>query len=142
LPGEGKLHQHNFFPSASGIMAEVPSSVFSKDSEILVKQSWELLKKDTTTNAVIFFTNIFEIAPAAKDFFPFVKNSTVPYEQNAKLKQHATLVFKMVCCQTQRISSSKLGCKPRQTHPILLVSFLVGVTEECVLVRNRGGILT
>jgi hypothetical protein len=30
--------------------------VFSKDSEILVKQSWELLKKDTTTNAVIFFT--------------------------------------------------------------------------------------
>jgi hypothetical protein len=30
--------------------------VFSKDSEILVKQSWELIKKDTTTNAVIFFT--------------------------------------------------------------------------------------
>jgi hypothetical protein len=30
--------------------------VFSKDSEILVKQSWELMKKDTTTNAVIFFT--------------------------------------------------------------------------------------
>lgn len=82
--------------------------------------------------------SIFEIAPAAKDFFPFVKNSTVPYEQNAKLKQHATLVFKMVCCQTQRISSSKLGCKPRQTHPILLVSFLVGVTEGCVLVRNMG----
>jgi hypothetical protein len=86
--------------------------------------------------------SIFEIAPAAKDFFPFVKNSTVPYEQNAKLKQHATLVLKLVCCQTQRISSSKLGCKPRQTHPILLVSFLVGVTEGCVLVRIRGGILT
>jgi hypothetical protein len=31
-------------------------AVFSKNSEILVKQSWELLKKDTTTNAVIFFT--------------------------------------------------------------------------------------
>jgi hypothetical protein len=43
--------------------------------------------------------SIFEIAPAAKDFFPFVKNSTVPYEQNAKLKQHATLVFKMVCAK-------------------------------------------
>jgi hemoglobin-like flavoprotein len=84
-----------FFPFASGIMAAVSSSAFSKNSEILVKQSWELLKKDTTTNAVIFFTNIFEIAPAAKDLFPFVKNSTVPYEQNAKLKQHATLVFKM-----------------------------------------------
>lgn len=33
-----------------------PHQVYSKESERLVKQSWEVLKKDPQTNGIVFFT--------------------------------------------------------------------------------------
>lgn len=37
-----------------------------------------------------------EIAPAAQQLFSFLKDSTVPLEENPKLKPHAMAVFVMV----------------------------------------------
>lgn len=41
-------------------------------------------------------TRIFEIAPSAKELFPFLRNSDAPLETNPKLKTHAVSVFIMV----------------------------------------------
>lgn len=36
--------------------ADHTPQVYSKESERLVKQSWEVLKKDPQTNGIVFFT--------------------------------------------------------------------------------------
>lgn len=41
-------------------------------------------------------SRIFEIAPSAKQMFPFLRDSDVPLETNPKLKTHAVSVFVMV----------------------------------------------
>lgn len=37
-------------------VADHTPQVYSKESERLVKQSWEVLKKDPQTNGIVFFT--------------------------------------------------------------------------------------
>lgn len=69
--------------------------VYSKESVALVKQSWELLKVDAQANAVAFFKEVFEIAPAAKGFFSFMQDTSIPFEDNPKVKFHALQVFKL-----------------------------------------------
>jgi len=71
------------------------STVYSKDSEQLVKKSWEILKKDAQRNGINFFRKVFEIAPGAKAMYSFMRDSTIPFEENPKVKNHARSVFLM-----------------------------------------------
>lgn len=73
----------------------VTPKAYSKESEQLVKQSWEILRKDAQANAVAFFGRVFEIAPAAKALFPFMQDASVPFEQNPKVRSHALQVFSL-----------------------------------------------
>ncbi|BBM98175.1 hypothetical protein MPTK1_1g11430 [Marchantia polymorpha subsp. ruderalis] len=68
---------------------------YSKAEAELVKASWEMFKKDSIGNALIFFKKIFEVAPDMRDLFPFTQDYTLPLEKNYKLKAHALLVFKL-----------------------------------------------
>ncbi|KAG6553558.1 hypothetical protein Mapa_004471 [Marchantia paleacea] len=68
---------------------------YTKAQAELVKASWEMFKKDSSGNALIFFTKIFEMAPDMRDLFPFTQDPTLPLEKNYKLKAHALLVFKL-----------------------------------------------
>ncbi|GKB59173.1 non-symbiotic hemoglobin 2 [Tanacetum coccineum] len=69
----------------------------SEKQEELVKQSWELMKEDIADLSLYFFTQILEIAPAAKGLFSFLKDADEIPENNPKLKAHAIKVFKMTC---------------------------------------------
>ncbi|XP_038691721.1 LOW QUALITY PROTEIN: non-symbiotic hemoglobin 2 [Tripterygium wilfordii] len=72
---------------------------FTEKQEAMVKESWEVLKQNIPENSLRFFTLILEIAPAAKDMFSFLKDSKEVPQNNAKLKAHAVMVFKMVKIQ-------------------------------------------
>lgn len=67
---------------------------FTPEQAKLVNESWELVQKDDSGKwAVAFFLKIFEIAPGAVGMFSFLKDSSVPLEENPKLKAHALTVF-------------------------------------------------
>ena len=51
-----------------------------------------------------FCTRVFEIAPEAKPMFSFMRDSTIPFEENPKVKSHARYVFMMV-------SSCRFDCE-------------------------------
>ncbi|XP_014752770.1 non-symbiotic hemoglobin isoform X1 [Brachypodium distachyon] len=70
---------------------------FSEEKEALVLKSWAIMKKDSANLGLRFFLKIFEIAPSAKELFPFLRNSDAPLETNPKLKTHAVSVFIMTC---------------------------------------------
>uniref|UniRef100_A0A7I4CA54 Globin domain-containing protein n=1 Tax=Physcomitrium patens TaxID=3218 RepID=A0A7I4CA54_PHYPA len=72
-----------------------PVKTYSKENEQLVKQSWEILKKDAQRNGINFFRKVFEIAPGAKAMYSFLRDSTIPFEENPKVKNHARYVFMM-----------------------------------------------
>ncbi|KAF3606002.1 hypothetical protein DY000_02050973 [Brassica cretica] len=71
--------------------------VFTDKQEALVKESWEILKKDIPKYSLHFFSQILEIAPPAKDMFSFLRDTDEVPHNNPKLKAHAVKVFKMVC---------------------------------------------
>ncbi|CAK9316998.1 unnamed protein product [Citrullus colocynthis] len=70
---------------------------FTEKEEGLVKESWEVLKKDLPLYSLHFFAQILEIAPAAKGMFSFSRDSEEIPQNNPKLKAHALKVFKMTC---------------------------------------------
>ncbi|KAI4376031.1 hypothetical protein MLD38_013831 [Melastoma candidum] len=70
---------------------------FSVEQEALVVKSWNSMKKDAGDIGLKFFFRIFEIAPAAKNMFSFLRDSSDLLEQNQKLKSHALSVFVMTC---------------------------------------------
>ncbi|KAF2931657.1 anaerobic nitrite reductase NSHB5-like [Oryza sativa Japonica Group] len=72
---------------------------FSETQEELVLRSWQSMKKDSESIALKFFLRIFEIAPAAKQMFSFLRDSgdDVPLENHPKVKAHAVTVFVMAC---------------------------------------------
>ncbi|KAJ0550526.1 putative Globin-like superfamily, leghemoglobin, iron-binding protein [Helianthus annuus] len=70
---------------------------FSEKQEELVKESWEIMKEDIPALSLHFFTQILEIAPAAKGLFSFLKDTDEIPQNNPKLKAHAVKVFKMTC---------------------------------------------
>jgi len=72
-----------------------PTKVYSKENEQLVKKSWDILKKDAQRNGINFFRKVFEIAPGAKAMYSFMRDSTIPFEENPKVKNHARAVFLM-----------------------------------------------
>lgn len=70
---------------------------FTEEQEALVKYSWNVMKTDAAELGFKFFSKILEIAPEAKGLFSFLRDSTVPLDQNTMLKSHALQVFKMTC---------------------------------------------
>ncbi|KAK9078727.1 hypothetical protein SSX86_002784 [Deinandra increscens subsp. villosa] len=71
---------------------------FSEQQEQLVKESWEIMKEDDiSTLSFYFFSQVLEIAPAAKGLFSFLKDTDEIPQNNPKLKSHALKVFKMTC---------------------------------------------
>ncbi|GAU35846.1 hypothetical protein TSUD_63350 [Trifolium subterraneum] len=68
---------------------------FTEEQEALVIKSWNAIKNNSGDLSLKFFKKIFEIAPAAKQLFSFLKDSNVPLDQNPKLKSHAMYVFTM-----------------------------------------------
>ncbi|KAJ9540096.1 hypothetical protein OSB04_026602 [Centaurea solstitialis] len=70
---------------------------FSEEQERLVKESWEIMKEDIPHLSLYFFTQVLEIAPAAKGLFSFLKDEEEIPQDNPKLKAHAIKVFKMTC---------------------------------------------
>ncbi|KAJ0263737.1 hypothetical protein HA466_0022030 [Hirschfeldia incana] len=71
--------------------------VFTEKQEALVKDSWEILKQDIPKYSLYFFSQILEIAPAAKDMFSFLRDTDEVPQNNPKLKAHAVKVFKITC---------------------------------------------
>uniref|UniRef100_A0ACD5U1E4 Uncharacterized protein n=1 Tax=Avena sativa TaxID=4498 RepID=A0ACD5U1E4_AVESA len=69
---------------------------FSEAQEELVLRSWKAMKPDSESIALNFFLRIFEIAPAAKPMFPFLREDA-PLESHPKLRAHAVTVFVMAC---------------------------------------------
>ncbi|KAL5210730.1 hypothetical protein ABZP36_006353 [Zizania latifolia] len=70
---------------------------FSEEQEALVLESWAIMKKDSANIGLRFFLKIFEVAPSARQLFPFLRNSDVPLDKNPRLKTHAMSVFVMTC---------------------------------------------
>ncbi|XBJ19353.1 hypothetical protein VPH35_010339 [Triticum aestivum] len=72
---------------------------FSEAQEELVLRSWKAMKPDSESIALKFFLRIFEIAPAAKPMFPFLRDAgeDAPLQSHPKLKAHAVTVFVMAC---------------------------------------------
>nr|CAB91629.1 hemoglobin [Cichorium intybus x Cichorium endivia] len=70
---------------------------FSEEQEALVKEAWEIMKEDIPALSLYFFTQVLEIAPAAKGLFSFLKDAEEIPQDNPKLKSHAVKVFKMTC---------------------------------------------
>jgi hypothetical protein len=48
---------------------------------------------------------VFEIAPAAKGFFSFMQDTSVPFEENPKVKYHALQVFRLVRADNTSLQS-------------------------------------
>ncbi|KAL5218313.1 hypothetical protein ABZP36_018997 [Zizania latifolia] len=84
-----------FLKGSDGVSGGVVS--FSEEQEALVLRSWAIMKKDSANIGHCFFLKIFEVVPSATQLFPFLRNSEVPLEKNAKLKTHAINVFIMTC---------------------------------------------
>ncbi|CAM0954562.1 unnamed protein product [Alopecurus aequalis] len=77
----------------------VVAATFSEEQEALVLRAWDAMKGDSAAIALKFFLRIFEIAPAAKPMFPFLRDAAAdaPLESHPKLKAHAVTVFVMAC---------------------------------------------
>ncbi|XP_057750657.1 non-legume hemoglobin-like [Arachis stenosperma] len=64
--------------------------------ESLIVNSWDMLKNNSADHGLKFFLKIFSAAPEATALFSYLKDSSVPLDQNPKLKTHATVVFVMI----------------------------------------------
>uniref|UniRef100_A0A0E0L4P3 Globin domain-containing protein n=1 Tax=Oryza punctata TaxID=4537 RepID=A0A0E0L4P3_ORYPU len=83
-------------PAAAGAPSPEATTTFSEEQEKLVLSAWNAMKGEPAADiALKFFLRIFEIAPAAKQMFSFLRDSgdDVPLENHPKLKSHAVTVF-------------------------------------------------
>ncbi|KAL1361938.1 hypothetical protein HN51_010246 [Arachis hypogaea] len=69
---------------------------FTAEQESLVVNSWNVLKNNSADHGLKFFLKIFSAAPEATPLFSYLRDTSVPLEQNPKLKTHANLVFVMI----------------------------------------------
>jgi len=78
--------------------AAAAAAAFGEEQEALVLSAWNAMKGDSASLALKFFLRIFEIAPGAKQMFPFLRDAgDAPLENHPKLKAHAVAVFVMAC---------------------------------------------
>uniref|UniRef100_A0A0E0PQ00 Globin domain-containing protein n=1 Tax=Oryza rufipogon TaxID=4529 RepID=A0A0E0PQ00_ORYRU len=86
---------------------------FSETQEELVLRSWQSMKKDSESIALKFFLRIFEIAPAAKQMFSFLRDSgdDVPLESHPKVKacESATQLRKTGDVKVREATLRRLG---------------------------------
>ncbi|KAH6780003.1 hemoglobin 1 [Perilla frutescens var. hirtella] len=105
--------------------------LFTEEEEGEVVKSWNLMKKDAGEWGLKFFLKIFEIAPSAKKLFPFLRDSTVPVEQNPKLKPHAKSVFVMTCeAALQLRKAGKVVIRDSSLKKLGAVHLKYGVVDE------------
>ncbi|EAY98709.1 hypothetical protein OsI_20641 [Oryza sativa Indica Group] len=84
---------------------------FSETQEELVLRSWQSMKKDSESIALKFFLRIFEIAPAAKQMFSFLRDSgdDVPLESHPKACESATQLRKTGDVKVREATLRRLG---------------------------------
>ncbi|GJN30768.1 hypothetical protein PR202_gb19104 [Eleusine coracana subsp. coracana] len=129
---------------------------FSEEQEALVLKSWAIMKKDSANLGLRFFLKyaasfpihmIFEIAPSAKNMFPFLRDSDVPLEKNPKLKTHAMSVFVMTCeAAAQLRKAGKITVRDTTLKRLGATHFKYGVADghfeaKPLFSRNRDGIV-
>ncbi|WVZ02347.1 hypothetical protein V8G54_023153 [Vigna mungo] len=72
-----------------------------------------------------------EIAPSAQKLFSFLRDSTVPLEQNPKLKPHATSVFVMTCDSAVQLrKAGKVTVRESTLKKLGATHFRTGVANE------------
>ncbi|KAH9302768.1 hypothetical protein KI387_014351, partial [Taxus chinensis] len=104
---------------------------FPKKRVVLVKKSWNVMKKNAAELGLTFFLRIFEIAPSAKRLFSFLQDSDIPLEKNTKLKVHALTVFTMTCESAVQLGESGSITVPESTLKNLgTVHYTSGVVDE------------
>ncbi|KAH7352452.1 hypothetical protein KP509_19G045900 [Ceratopteris richardii] len=131
----------------SKVIAAALSS-FTKEQAALVKDTWAVLKKDASRHAMDFFLMVFDVAPAAKKLFSFLKDSDEPLEKNAKLKAHALQVFVIICESAASLSSTGMVSTPGSTmKDMARAHYLAGVVDEhyevvryCLLKTIQAGL--
>ncbi|XP_057837440.1 non-symbiotic hemoglobin 1 [Cryptomeria japonica] len=114
-----------------GTSVDLQVQVFSDEQGVLVKKSWNAMKKNAGELGFTFFLRIFEIAPSAKRLFSFLQDSEVPLEKNSQLKAHALSVFTMTCESAVQLAESGSIRMPESTLKELgTVHFKSGVVDE------------
>ncbi|KAG4973858.1 hypothetical protein AAZX31_11G119300 [Glycine max] len=104
---------------------------FTEEQEALVVKSWNEMKKNSQELGLKFFKKILEIAPAAQQLFSFLKDSTVPLEENPKLKPHAMAVFVMTCeSAVQLRKAGKVTVRESNLKRLGATHFKAGVAAE------------
>ncbi|XP_014491731.1 non-symbiotic hemoglobin 1 [Vigna radiata var. radiata] len=104
---------------------------FTEEQEALVVKSWNVMKKNSGELGLKFFLKIFEIAPSAQKLFSFLRDSTVPLEQNPKLKPHATSVFVMTCDSAVQLrKAGKVTVRESTLKKLGATHFRTGVANE------------
>ncbi|KAI5063165.1 hypothetical protein GOP47_0021712 [Adiantum capillus-veneris] len=106
-------------------------AAFTSKQEALVKDTWAILKKDAAHHGMALFLTVFEIAPAAKKLFSFLKDSDVPLAKNAKLKKHALQVFVIICEAASSLSQKGQVLTPGSTMKDMAHAHVIsGVVDE------------
>ncbi|KAK7341524.1 hypothetical protein VNO80_24456 [Phaseolus coccineus] len=104
---------------------------FTEEQEALVVKSWSVMKKNSGELGLKFFLKIFEIAPSAQKLFSFLRDSTVPLEQNPKLKPHAISVFVMTCDSAVQLrKAGKVTVRESNLKKLGATHFRAGVANE------------
>ncbi|XP_074275387.1 anaerobic nitrite reductase Glb1-1-like [Silene latifolia] len=107
---------------------------FTEEQEALVVKSWNAMKKNSSQLALKFFLRVFEIAPAAKKLFSFLRDAdddAVPLETNPKLKAHALTVFVMTCESAVNLrKSGKVTVKDSNLKDLGELHLKYGVVDE------------
>ncbi|KAG6762789.1 hypothetical protein POTOM_033311 [Populus tomentosa] len=134
----GSEHQSHFYKITNlsnlkhrATMSTSEFKGFTEEQEALVVKSWSAMKKNASELGLKFFLKIFEIAPSAQKLFPFLRDSSVPLEQNPKLKPHAMSVFIMTCeSAVQLRKAGKVTVRESSLKKLGAVHFKNGVVDE------------
>lgn len=106
-------------------------AAFTSTQEALVKDTWAILKKDAAHHGLALFLTVFEISPAAKKLFPFLRDSNVPLDKNPKLKAHALQVFVIICEAATSLSKQGEVLTPGSTLKDMAHKHVIsGVVDE------------
>lgn len=114
------------------ISGELVVKAFTEEQEALVVKSWSVMKKNASELGLKFFLRVFEIAPAAKKLFSFLRDSDdVPLDKNPKLKAHALTVFSMTCESAVNLrKAGKATVKDSNLKDMGETHFKYGVVDE------------
>ncbi|XP_030547463.1 non-symbiotic hemoglobin 2 [Rhodamnia argentea] len=69
----------------------------TEKQEVLVKESWEILKQNVPEYSLRLFLRIMEVYPDAKNMFSFLRDSDEIPQNNPNLQAHAVKVFRLTC---------------------------------------------